>query len=143
MGVQCHVRKNKENSTLGPGGWRTRTHHIFGRPRPNASDEKHSATIFQRKDRGVAKFTIDCDLYLAKLSAKGNIFDELKLKLLEPFLNETERGELQFMIRISARQLNFQHFLAKLAARYGEEANACAWRRWREFFEYSREGHCQ
>ena len=78
------------------------------------------------------KFTIDWDLYLAKLSAGGKISDELKLQLLEPCLNETEKGELQFMIRVSAGQLTFQQFWAKLAARYGEEANACARRRWRE-----------
>ena len=51
---------------------------------------------------------------------------------MEPCLNETEKGELQFMIRVSAGQLTFQQFWAKLAARYGEEANACARRRWRE-----------
>ncbi len=56
------------------------------------------------------KFTIDWDLYLAELSAGGNISDELKLQLFEPCLNETERGELQFMILISAGQLTFQQF---------------------------------
>ncbi len=56
------------------------------------------------------KLTIDWDLYLAKLSAGGKISDELKLHFLEPCLNETERGELQFMIRISAGQPPFSNF---------------------------------
>ena len=64
------------------------------------------------------KFTIDWDLYLAKLSAGGKISDELKLQFLEPSLNETEMGDLQFLIRILAGQLNFQQFWEKLAAHF-------------------------
>ena len=88
--------------------------------------------FFKGRTEDWPRFCIDWDIYITKLSTGGKISDELKLQLLEPCLNETDRKELQFMNRIAQGKYTFQQFWAKLAARYGEEANACARRRWRE-----------
>ena len=78
------------------------------------------------------EFVLQWENYFLKLSSGREVKDEIKLQLLEPCLNMTDRKELQLLAKISDGGVTFNQFWAKLAARYGEELNACARRRWRE-----------
>jgi hypothetical protein len=78
------------------------------------------------------KFVVQWEKFLAKLSQGKPISDELKLQLLEPCLDEINRGELHFLQKISHGSLTFGQFWAKLTTRYGDEINSIARRKWRD-----------
>ena len=89
--------------------------------------------VFQGTNEHFPKFKFEWDRYLAKLDTGRPVTDAEKLQLLENCLDETNKRELQYIIKAAnGRPIVFSEFWAKLTDRYGEDVYGCARRRWRE-----------